>query len=1625
MSGLHVERLFTHDKDPFDTVIWVKRDSVIKNAQTGEIVFEMPGVEVPEHWSQMATDILASKYFRKAGCVPAGTYEDMPEYTGERSLKQVVTRMAGAWRYWGTNGKYFDDYDDADNFEQELKYMLIHQMAAPNSPQWFNTGLNFMYDITGPAQGHYYVDPETNEAKKSEDAYTRAQVHICYIQSIEDDLVNEGGIMDLWSREARIFKYGSGTGTNFSNLRGKGEPLSGGGTSSGLISFLRVGDRAAGAIKSGGTCLAPDTRVYTSHGPVKVKDLAESGQDFITLSYDPPAGRYKAKIARAWLAGEKEVVRITTDKGYFDVSFDHPMRLSNHQIVRAGDLAPGQSMLACTIDRGNKNYLRVGLHDGKKGKATLHSLVAKDVLGWELSFPEKIVHHIDENVDNSDPSNLELQSQSFHASYHNSKNVTLGNHVFVNQKFPKAGIKNGMHQGQSFWQDDERATKYRETQRRILESSGRAKGMQKMSSRQRMMNLGYELINSGFDISTFKNYCTARKKVRGKFTSVLSVKKGFGNNFGSYDNFLKELSLHNHRIVSVDSIGTMPVYDVEVDCPTLDDKTPESGHNFVIWCGDEKTGSGVVALNTRRAAKMVILNVDHPDIEEFIDWKVEEEKKAQALIAAGYPSDYNGAAYDTISGQNANNSIRISDAFMQAVENDDDWNLTRRTDGSVHKTVKARDLWNKIAHAAWLSADPGVQYDDTINAWHMCPESGRINGSNPCCFTGDTLVDTSEGPMRFDVLAEMAQRGDKLPYAFAFDEKTGLPVLRQIKNVWIAGLTKELVEVRTQRGMKIRSTPEHRYLLRSGEWVEAQQLQYNQSLRKIGRWVNKARSNRHYINHKETEQVSNGTIVQSRFMWEQVYGSIPEGLEVHHKNDDPTDDRLSNFELRPMVDHRVYHSSGENNGRYINVEDHLLVEHWDYVQSHHGKVTVSTWNTAKKETQSIVPIARYEQGVGIIRGLTWEKFSEYIDSKRVFVNDKVESVERVSLLTRVPVFDLEVEGVHNFGVMFPGQTHSLIVHNSEFMFLDNTACNLASINLTKFLNYDGSFNTPGFVHACRLWTLVLEISVYMAQYPSEQIARMSYDFRPLGLGYANLGAMLMQKGLPYDSEEARSWATSITSLMTAVSYTTSAEMAKHLGPFPEYETNSESMKQVIWNHRAMHNGIKPYGITNSFITQPYEDNQDVYNTATDWWTHATHIGDAHGYRNAQATLLAPTGTIGLVMDCDTTGIEPEFSLLKYKKLAGGGDITIINQSVSRALDKLGYIKGILTNIQPILSHIETKGTIEGAPGVDENDYAVFDTANKGYPNGTRYIAPEGHLLMMAAVQPFLSGAISKTVNLPEHVTVEDVAAMYKLGWELGLKAVAIYRDGSKMSVPLSVKKQEEDKRYTEDDMIAAIAKAHNEARAEALAETPGLQRAERNKLPAIRSGKTHEFSIAGQKVYLRTGEYPDGTLGEIFVDVHKEGAAFRSLMNCFAIAVSKGLQYGVPVDEYVESFAFTKFEPQGLVTNHPNLKMAGSIIDAVFRIVGFEYEGMDELVHNKEKFDVVTLPGEPPGAEYSALEVPVTLADGSLGLLAKPVTIIPKKIVMDAPFCHECGHLTVRSGTCFKCMNCGSTTGCS
>jgi ribonucleoside-diphosphate reductase alpha chain len=2351
-------RYTTEGKDPFASFTFVARTSRIANPD-GSVVFEMKDLLAPEPWSQVAVDILAQKYFRKAGLpqrlqrvaepgvpewlqrsVPA---EDDPRTGKETDARQVFRRLAGCWTYWGWKGGYFSSEADARAFHDEVCYMLAAQMAAPNSPQWFNTGLHWAYGIDGPAQGHYRVDPATGEVVRSTSAYEHPAPHACFIQSVRDDLVNDGGIMDLWVREARIFKYGSGTGSNFSSLRGEGEPLSGGGKSSGLMSFLKIGDRAAGAIKSGGTCLAPYTLVYTARGPVAVKELAEQGDDFIVLSYDPPAGRYMAKTARAWHAGKKLVVRISTDKGWFDVTYDHPIRLSNHQVCRAVELEHGMSLFACAIDRQH-GHLRVHLRDGMKGKNFLHRLIAHDILGHDLTG--RIVHHRDTDVDNNLPDNLAVMTQAEHAGLHNRELAARGEHIFQLETFSHAGLKNGMSRFGAFWKEEAKVAAYRQTQAEGLRQRGAAQAMQEVAATQKMLNTAFELLNAGYRIDTFEEYVEARKAHIGRIASIAGLRRMIDKRFGSYEAFLQEVRKNNHKVLWVEPVGVMDVYDVEVDCPTPDDKSPQSGHNFVIWPDVRRTGSGIVVFNTRRAAKMVVLDLDHPDIEAFINWKVVEEQKVAALVAGSktlkkhlnalleacarwpkpdekldparntdlhkaiaeakaalvplnyiermlqlarqgftslefeeYNADWNSKAYATVSGQNSNNSVRIPNAFMEAVLQDGAWDLYWRTEKEKaqaegraprpRRTLRARDLWEQITYAAWSCADPGVQFDTTVNEWHTCPADGRINASNPCV-TGDTLVATDEGLIRIDQLQDRPFR------AIGSDGR-----LHEVQPSFQTGI-KPVYRLRTKAGYELKLTADHRVLTASRGDVPACELSKDDVVvlgtglfadRRDGQNIGQLHLDDRLaeflglvvgdgclMGDQETalltlapeESAVAARIQEALHSYKVEHAADGRGArtcEVHAPQTTLRVGTSSRCVVEELKKYAVLNQGSENKcfsdpvfrleceslagvlrglftadgtvanygskSQFVSLDSAslkllqqvqlLLLSFGVKAKLYRnrrvagnlvaklpdGKGGMREYAVAQMHSLRISRSSRivFEREIGFVAGSPKAEQLARLNREVTTYSDRLEDhVDTLDYIGVEPVYDLTEPATHHF------VANGLVVHNcSEYMFIDDTACNLASLNILKY--YDEiicKFDVDSYRHACRLWTLILEISVSMAQFPSVPVAQKSYDFRTLGLGYANMGSLLMVQGIPYDSPQGRAWCAALSAILHAASYATSAEIAAEVGPFPRFTANREAMLRVVRNHRraaydvpkeeyeglsippvgldarncpdylataarresdrmvelgekhgfrnaqvtcvaptgclvgdsliATDRGLVPLNTLGNVEGEPWQDvsfqvltdagpqqatkffvngaaptrtirtaggyeiqgtlihrirvvdattgewvwkrfadvaegdvvplamnslhgkprtvklpplgelywpcefgtvvprtvspqlaelvgyfmgdgslhgkglrfcvsKEDpdvaqrigqlvrdlfhldvhvepkqgylevaVHSVAlTLWWeacgftklpptedhtgkgyvpripnailytndrrcytaflrglyeadgtvtqgtpswstarvafakqvkslllalgfpttskldqsgwgqstlyvmrlknesyneafqaeigfmgarkqgavktnsrhrqaarkdyvyltepalqraldsgvqhealqlsvrrhgavtrrslravfaeTHDAEIGEALGfyYDTVQANedsgeqltydLSVPANvtyiangfvshnTIALVMDCDTTGIEPDFALVKFKKLAGGGYFKIINESIPPALAKLGYaprqiedivrycrgagtlngcphinlaslrargfpdevinrLEGQMPGVFELpfafnrwtvgddvltgklglsKAQIEAPGfdlltalgfpraqineanayvcgtmTVEGAPHLKPEHLPVFDCANKCGKTGQRFLSPESHIRMMAAAQPFVSGAISKTINMPHHATVEDVKRAYLLSWQLMLKANALYRDGSKLSQPLNSVADVADLGAEEP---AAPAAEEAKAAPVRIAEKIVYRYiANRRRLPDRRAGYTQKARVGNHKIYLRTGEYEDGTVGEIFLDMHKEGAAFRSMTNCFAIAVSLGLQHGVPLEEYVDAFLFTRFEPNGIVQGNPHIKMSTSIIDYIFRELAITYLGRHDLaqvsmedirgdaLHNEAEepeFESEQLIEErivEPQPPHKAFATP---RSGHLHPLAEnghgpgsgtgnaaqgqknggpKVAVLPTALderIRQARLkgyegdpCSECGQLTlVRSGACCKCDTCGATSGCS
>ena len=1199
-SGMVIERRFTTaGDDPFDAFDWIEMDVEIRNPD-GSMADAVEGVKLPSGFAGVPGKVCAQKYLRKAGVpkhlrkvpeegVPSWLQRSAPDHErlqtveaeqrmgGETDGRDLFRRLAGTWTYWGWKYGYFASEADARAYFDEMCYLIASQRSAPNSPQWFNTGLHWAYGIEGPAQGHSFIDPASGKLEYSTSAYEHPQPHACFIQSVSDSLVGGSeSIMGLWGREALLFKYGSGTGSNFSRIRGAGEPLSGGGSSSGLLSFLKIGDRAAGAIKSGGTT------------------------------------RRAAKM-------------VTLD-------LDHP------------DI--------------------------------------EEYIDWKSSEEEKV------------------------------SALVIGSNI-----------------------------------------------LQKHAN------------------------------------SLMDAVWEYGDDEGRFD---------------------------------------------------QRTNLGL-----RRAMVRAIKDhVPDPHIQRILDLAEQGWKGVDFEIL---DTNWQGEAYLTVSGQNSNNSVRVPNQFMDSVKGGGDWNLYWRTEleraeaegrePEPCKTLDAGELWDKVAYTAWACADPGIQFDTTINEWHTCPEGGKINGSNPC---------------------------------------------------------------------------------------------------------------------------------------------------------------------------------------------------------------------------------------------------------------------------------------------------------SEYMFLDDTACNLASINLLHYYDLDTqTFQIDDFRHSVRLWTTTLEISVLMAQFPSEEIARKSYEYRTLGLGYCNIGSLLMHMGIPYDDERAYAICGAITSIMCGETYSTSAEMASILGPFPDYERNSEHMLRVMRNHRRAaydssadeYDGltVPPIGINSKKCPK------DLLDAARGSWDRAVREGEEHGYRNAQTTVIAPTGTIGLVMGADTTGVEPQFSLVQFKTLAGGGSLRIVNKGVPSALRRLGYsdsecktieeyivgtgrLSGCPTlpvdrmkevgfsaedlaaieskmgdvfdlrsafapsligkelctgalgmseeqyedaffdtlgflgftseEIEAAQGHIFGNLTIEGAPGLKEDHLAVFDCATPCGAKGTRSIAWPAHVKMMAAAQPFISGAISKTINMPSNSTVDDVREAYNLSHTTMNKACAVYRDCSKLSQPLMnqlVDDNELSEEVTEEEelverMVEETVKALPlpEPVAQPVAESFVKFIATRRSLPDRKRATSTKARIGGHSVRLITGEYPDGKLGEIILVTSKEGAAWRAMLNQFAIAVSIALQHGVPLEAFIKVFTFQKFEPSGPVEGGSGrVKMASSLVDWIFRELAIEYAGRDDLAHvAAEDFDQFSI-SKPEITDQGVMrtegekrEVQMTL-DAAVGPIQERdaearARQAAREMGFTGDICDDCGSSQmVRNGTCLKCDACGSTTGCS
>jgi ribonucleoside-diphosphate reductase alpha chain len=1100
------------------------------------------------------------------------------------------------------------------------------------------------------------------------------------------------------------------------------------------------------------------------------------------------------------------------------------------------------------------------------------------------------------------------------------------------------------------------------------------------------------------------------------------------------------------------------------------------------FAGSIKSGG-----TTRRAAKMVILNGDHPDILDFIRSKAQEEKKAWALIEAGYNVGFNvpGGAYDSVQFQNANHSVRLSDDFMDAVVDDKEWATKAIVGGRTVDTYKARNLWREIAEAAWICGDPGLQFDSTIQDWNVVPNTGRINATNPC-FTGDSLVHTSKGLISFSELIDRVNQGEMFKvYTHDLthpDQPVDAVELTSPEAFMITGY-KEVFKLRFSNGMEVRCTPNHRFFTLNRGYVRADELTsqdrvvtLNQPAPAVdARYEIPVATDSELYREKGdhtslpvelpkqwTPEFAHylGWMVGDGFVSERlevagtVYGSAEDQelvLPAHrslvtamHAGFESRINMQANgtqqlrigrkafaryFSALGLSTRRAAHKvvpwtmfqappdiaaaflrglfdadgcarDGGDKGRYVGLgsSSEELVRGVQRLLTTFGIVsrvyrqkptTKRTFSYTRKDGTSV----DYGSGPMFdlrITGSYMSRFAEVIDFSLRSKRERLAAMmqfEQYKTDGAAKLLDRTSDGVELTYNLTEPRNHSYVVNGlvvancSEFVFLDDTACNLLSLNLMKFQAEGDTFDVDRFRRAVDICFTGQEILVSNASYPTPAIGKNSEALRPLGLGYANLGALLMSMGLAYDSDEGRRFAGAITAIMTGRAFAQSARMAQVKGPFSEYAKNREPMLRVMEKHRQA---------AHQLSTSP--ESADVVDAARDTWDDAVKLGRAHGYRNAQATCLAPTGTIGLMMDCDTTGIEPDLALVKYKKLVGGGLFKIVNNTVPAALRKLGYDEH---DVKEIVLYIDENDTIEGAPHLVEDHLKVFDCAFKPV-NGTRSIAPMGHVRMMAGVQPFISGSMSKTVNLPTDATVEDIEQTYLESWKLGLKCIAIYRDGCKRSQPLSTTRDKEK------------------------VEAPAAEyRAVRRRLPDERKAVTHKFDIGGHEGYLTVGLFEDGQPGELFVTMAKEGSTISGLMDAFATQTSYSLQFGVPLKFMVDKFSHMRFEPSGF-TKNKEIPIAKSIVDYIFRWMASHFlpvEDQDEagVIRRDAPVDPVAAPDPNTGP-------------GALKVIASPPGSGIQKIAFintDAPACPDCGAITVRSGSCYKCLNCGATTGCS
>ena len=1443
---LTFERVFsTEGVHPYDELTWERRDVVQTNWKTGETVFEQRGVEFPDSWSVNASTIVTTKYFRGA----VGT--DVREW----SLKQLIDRVVKTYRKGGEDNGYFADDVQAELFEHELTWLLVNQYFSFNSPVWFNVGT---------------ASPQQVSACQPYDALVSTPDGLIPIGKLVKDNAIGTKVYDASGLTRVIATKANGTKDVLRVHTKAGYALD---VTADHLVWRSSDNRGSGRFVEAGTLVAGDKLEWhrrDSYGEAEI-DSHEIAAAALAgwLQSDGFVGQYASGTNRSLTIeamtvtpAELEWVTAAIDKVFPGVH-SHERTV----VTQDKDLDCRRTRLygKCLEEFVTQWNLR------PRG-------VDMEVPHQLFTAPLPVVAAYLRSV---------FQAEGFVSARERSTVVEV---EMVGEKHIRGMqsllLRFGIFARVGFKQDS-RANRKGCWTLRIQNAGDRRAFADAIGfiDARKSAKLEASFLKPGLGAAPKKQLEVARIEVLGAI-EVYDIQTESGEYLSG------GLRVHNCFILSVDdsmdsilnwykeegfifkggSGAGLNLSRIRSSKELLSSGGTASGPVSFMRGADASAGTIKSGGATRRAAKMVVLDVDHPDIEEFVMTKAHEEDKIRALRDAGFDMDLGGRDITSVQYQNANNSVRVTDEFMRAVEDGADFGLRARSTGEVIETVDARGLFRKISEAAWACADPGLQYDDTINDWHTNPETGRITASNPCCFTGDTLVQTDQGPMPIEQIVKSLDAGERVNALSRVTTSNGDEALafRPVSKAWIAGETQNLVEVQTKAGLRLGSTPEHRYLA-DGEWVEAHRLTAGQSL----------------VSENGVDQVT---------------------------------------EVRP------------------------------------------------------------------------------------FTSD-----------AEVKVYDLEVTDSHNFVVTGEGLP-GVVVHNSEYMSLDNSSCNLASLNLLKFLKNDDTFDADLFAKAVELIITAMDISICFADFPTQAIGDTTRDYRQLGIGYANLGALLMAMGLGYDSDGGRSLAGSITSLMTGTSYKRSAELAAVVGPYTGYARNADAHKRVMRKHQTANDAARTLHVSDGAVLK----------LATEAWDQVVKLGEENGYRNAQASVLAPTGTISFMMDADTTGIEPDFSLVKFKKLVGGGSMQIVNQTIPRALTKLGYQQ---EQIEAIVEFIADKGHVIDAPGLKLEHYEIFDTAM-----GERALSPMGHVRMMAACQPFISGAISKTVNLPETATVEEIEDVYLQGWKLGLKAMAVYRDMCKVGQPLSDgKKKGGDKAY---DASAVPDPAET--------KTVIVERPVRRRLPKSRPSRTTSFTVGGAEGYMTAGSYPDDGLGEVFLKLGKQGSTLAGVMDAFSMAISISLQYGVPLETYVSKFTNMKFEPAGL-TDDPDVRMSQSIMDYIFRRLALDYMPFE----HRAGLGIYTAEERQRQLETGSYEPTETEDDGSTAAsLVEPGSSVvepaetrveaasqkeaPRSVhtsaelleaitgtAVDSPLCFTCGTKMRPAGSCFVCEGCGSTSGCS